>query len=114
MQRFCHKITKSSSKIIANLRFIIGYTCFPFQPQLRLGSCGGFDSILSHIWFQDLSLFDGTVRQLMKSELPHIFSNTINDKGSKLNIGKDEAYQLIKRHQEAHTISADIQEIFKK
>ncbi len=96
------------------VRFIYCYTCFRFQPQLRLGSCGGFDAILSHIWFHDLSLFDGTVRQLMKSELPHIFSNTINDKGSKLNIGKDEAYQLIKRHQEAHTISADVQEIFKK
>lgn len=86
----------------------------PVQPQFRLGSCGGFDAIISHFWFKDLSLFDGSVTQLMKLELPHIFTNASNEKGSKLNISKEEAHQLIKRHQEVHAISEEVQEVFKK
>lgn len=84
------------------------------QPEYRLGSCGGFDAVMSHVWFKDLSLFDGSVTQLMKLELPHIFLALSNDKASKLNISKEEASQLIKRHQEIHTISEDVQEVFKK
>jgi serine/threonine protein kinase len=92
------------------------------QAKQRLG-CNGFASIASHHWFKDLSLFDGTVVEVMKLELPHVFlshyassssSSCSHNTGNKLNVGKDEAQLLIRRHSELHSIPDPVQEVFKK
>lgn len=79
------------------------------------GSVGGFQAIKNHPWLRASNLFDTSLIDEVKAELPHFKPNNESSNGfSKINVSRDEAVELVRQHQQHHVISDEVQEVFKK
>lgn len=76
---------------------------------------------------EDANIFDGTSSRLLRHELPYLFHSSCSSAASssssqeqqqqmysKLNVSREEANELIRRHNEVYHIADDVQEVFKK
>ena len=82
-----------------------------------MGNGGNIRQILTHPWMEDANVSDGTSSRLLRHELPYLFNNSTSHETnmySKLNVSREEANELIKKHNEVYQIAEDTQEVFKK